>query len=160
MLCPCLRKSRRERRARAEGFILRGSFVSQGTRKESRDRVHHHHGRQFTAAQYKVSNRYFFRRQMLRYALVNTLVSPAKKNDSLQLRVAPRRFLPEQIPRRGHQGNCRLWISSARFRRVADAMPKQRFHRFKQRLRLQHHAFATAEWPVIHGAMTILCKQP
>src|SRR6266849_2068850 len=134
-------------RTRAERFILRGRLVSSRTRNETRHCVDYDHGRKLPAAQHEITNGYFLRRQMLRHAFVNAFVSPANKNDSLQLRVTPRGFLPEEFPRRRHQNDRRLRVSSARLRSVADAGSEKRLHGFKQRLRLQHHSFSTAEWP-------------
>ena len=45
----------------------------------------------------------------------------------------------------------RSWLD-----RVAYAISKQRLHGLKKGFRLQHHAFAAAERPVIHGAVAIL----
>jgi len=43
---------------------------------------------------------------------------------------------------------------------VPNTLTEKRLHRFEKRLWLQHHALATAERPVIHGAMTILREYP
>src|SRR5258708_34998149 len=147
-------------RTRAERFILRGRLVSQRTRNETRHRVDHHHRRKLPAAQHEITNGYFLRSQMLRHAFVNAFVSPANKNDSLQLRETPRRFLPEQSSCGRHQHNGRLRISRARLRSIPNAASKQRLHRFKQRLRLHHHALATAERPLIHCPMTVRREHP
>src|SRR6266849_1150096 len=93
---------------------------------------------------------------MLRHALINAFVSPTNKNNSLQLRVTPRGLLPEQLSSSRHQHNRRIRARRARFRGFANAGSEKRFHSFKQRLWLQHHAFATSERPVIHSAMPIL----
>ena len=95
---------------------------------------------------------------MLGHAFVNTFISPANKNDSFQLRVAPRRFLAEQFSRRGQQNDRRLRIRAARLQCLSGARPSKRLHGFKQWRGLQHHAFAAAERPVIHGAVTVLGK--
>ena len=47
---------------------------------------------------------------------------------------------------------------SARRGGIADAVPKERLHSLKKRLRFQHHAFAAAERPVVHGAVAIFGK--
>src|SRR6266849_11105572 len=95
---------------------------------------------------------------MLRHALINAFVSPTNKNNSLQLRVTPRGLLPEQLSSSRHQHNRRLRARRTRFRGFANAGSEKRFHSFKQRLWLQHHALAATERTVIYGAMSILCK--
>jgi hypothetical protein len=42
----------------------------------------------------------------------------------------------------------------------SSATRSQRFNTFKDRFRLQHHAFAAAKWAVIHGLVAIMRKRP
>src|SRR5438270_11329124 len=66
----------------------------------------------------------------------------------------------EGFSRRRHQRNRCMWIRGVRGTRIAQTAAKQRLDRFKQRLRLQHHALSAAERPVVHGAVTVFCKFP
>ncbi len=62
MLRPYLGSSGREGRARAKGFVLRGSLIPQRPRQQACDRIDDHHCRQLPTAQHEISNRYFLRR--------------------------------------------------------------------------------------------------
>src|SRR5579859_2310588 len=89
---------------------------------------------------------------MLRYTLIYSFISPAQKYDALEFRKVPRYFLPEHFParRKQHNGGSR---SRGRTR-----FTRQRFHRLKKRLGLHHHAFAAAEWAVVHYVMPVMCE--
>src|SRR5437660_587583 len=160
MLRPGWRKRCPGRQTLAERFILRGRFVPKRARNETRHGINHQHRGKFAAAQNEVADRDFFRRQMLRHALVDSFISPANKNDALELRIAPRGLLIEYSSSRGHQDDRGFWIARGLLPHVPNALTEKRLHRFEKRLWLQHHALATAERPVIHGAMTILRERP
>src|SRR5579859_1377963 len=145
---------------RAERFILRRSLIPQRPRQKPRHRIHHQHRWQFPAAQYKIPHRNLFRCQMLRHPLVHPFIPPADKNNPLQSRKPPRRFLRKSLPRRGQQNNRRIGFPFGCPRCISHAAPQQRLHRFEQRFRLHHHAFASAEWPVVHRAMAVLGELP
>src|SRR5712692_61770 len=93
---------------------------------------------------------------MLGHALVHSFIAPTDKDEALQLRKTPRRLLVEKFSGRGHQDDGGLWGERSRFRRFPHSMTKQRLDRLEQRLRLQYHALASAERPVVHGAVAIL----
>ncbi len=95
---------------------------------------------------------------MLRHALVHSFVPSADKYDPFKRRIPPRCFLRESLASRREQHDRSIRIELAFRRRVAHWTPQQKFHRFEQRFRLQHHPFAAAERPVIHGAMPVLCE--
>jgi hypothetical protein len=144
----------------AERFILRRSFVPERSRNEARSGIDDQHRRKFPAAKHVISNGNFFRGKIFGDALVDSLIPPAKKNNAVQLRIPSRGFLPKEVSGRRHQNDGRLRSERSWLLGASQAVPKQRFDRLKERLRLKHHPFAPAKRPVIDAAMPILGKHP
>src|SRR5271170_8290097 len=130
-------------------------FIPQRPRNQPRHRIQNHSRRQFTARQNKIPDRNLISSQMLRHALVHTLITSADQNHALQPSKPSRRLLPKHFPRRRKQHNrsFRRRRSSSNINTSAfhATHPHQRFHRLNQRLRLHHHPLATAKRTVIHS---------
>jgi len=96
---------------------------------------------------------------MFRNAFVHAFVSSADKQDAIQLRIAPRRFLREAFARRRQQYDRGFRIERTFRRGIAHGIAKQEFHRLKQRRGLQHHSFTAAKRPIIDRAMLVFREQ-
>src|SRR5579883_1196378 len=83
---------------------------------------------------------------MLGDALIHAFVAAADEQQLLQRGIFARHRLVEFAALRGKQRDALLGVSNW----------PDRFHGFKDRLRLQQHSFAAAERPVIDRAMTVM----
>src|SRR5271165_105831 len=92
---------------------------------------------------------------MRSHPLVHSFVTPANKNNALQLRKAPRSFLVKKFTGRGKQHDGGASLRRGGLCGIANTTPKELFHRLKDRRRLQHHAFAPAKRPVVNRAMSV-----
>jgi hypothetical protein len=95
---------------------------------------------------------------MIGDALVDSLISSAKKNQAVDLRVPSRGFLPKTFPRCGHQNNGRLRSEHSGLLRASQVAAENRFGRLEERLGLEHHPFAAAKRPIIDAAVAILSE--
>jgi len=93
---------------------------------------------------------------MIGDALVDSLISSAKKNKAVDLRIPSRGFLSKKFPRSGHQNNGYLRSEHNRLLGPSQVVAENRFGRLEQRLRLEHHALAAAKRPIIDAAVAIL----
>src|SRR5215469_16653398 len=86
---------------------------------------------------------------MLAHTLIHAFITAADKDDALVRHYLLRHGLGEQLPLR-RQKYDRFARSRALWRDL------QRLKALEDRLRLEHHAFAASEWPVVDGAMTVV----
>src|SRR5208283_1095617 len=89
--------------------------------------------------------------------LVHAFVAPADQHQTLERRQFRRHFLRKALALRRKQDDGLLrapgrMVSCSNFAR----RQLHRLQTFKERLRLQDHAFAAAEWAVIHGAVPVV----
>ncbi len=124
------------------------SLVSQRAGEQPRDRVNDDCRSQFAAAQYVIADRNLLIGEVLGHALVHAFVAPTDQDNAIETGEFLRHILAEQAALRRQQHNCLIGALGA-WRHV------QRFHHFEQRLRFEHHALATAEWPIVHRAMPV-----
>ena len=95
---------------------------------------------------------------MLSHALVDSLISSAKKHDSVEFRIPPRSLLPEECSCGGQENNRGFRVRRGRLLGAPQTMAKQCFRRLKKRLGLQHHSLASAKWAIINAAVAILSE--
>src|SRR5215469_14070117 len=142
---------------RGERFLPRRSFVTHGPWQQTSDRLNHDRSCQLSAAQYVVSNRKLTVGKKIHDAFVDSFVASGEQNDTIE---------------RGELGGDRLAESSPLCRKQDDALVRsspdaflaggesERIQTFKDRCRLQDHAFAAAKWAVVHGAVSIMRELP
>ncbi len=94
---------------------------------------------------------------MLSYALVDPFVAAADQDHPFQCREFLGHALVEAPPLRRQQHHTLLRANRKALSTVLDV---QSFNTFKDRFRLQHHAFAASEGAVIHGAVPVVRKSP
>src|SRR5579871_6734855 len=94
---------------------------------------------------------------MLAHPLIHAFIAAADKHDALARRHLLGNCLREHpsLRRQQHHRLSRVIANPLVARRDL-----QRLDALEDWLRLQHHAFAAAEWPVIHGAMAIAREIP
>src|SRR5258708_23142811 len=112
MLRPSWLRRLRGRWVSGERFILRRRFIPKRPRQKPRDPIHNQRGWQFAAAENEIADGDFFGGQMFGNAFVYALIASAQKNDPIELRVPPRRFLVEKLARRGQEHDSGLRIGS------------------------------------------------
>jgi phage FluMu protein Com len=93
---------------------------------------------------------------MIGDALVDSLISSAKKNKAVDLRIPSSGFLAKKFPRCRHQNNGRLRSEHSRLLRASQVVAENCFGRLEERLRLEHHPLAAAKRPIIDAAVAIL----
>jgi hypothetical protein len=140
----------------AERLIFGRRFITQRAWKEARNGIDDQHRRKFSPTKHIVPDGYFLRSEMIGDAFVDSLISSAKKNKAVDLRVPSRGLLPKEFPRRRHQNNSRLRSEHSRLLRASQVVAENRFGRLEQRLGLEHHALAAAKRPIIDAAVAIL----
>ncbi len=138
------------------------SLVAQRAGNESRDRIHDHRCAQLAAAQDVISDREFAIGQVLSHSFVDAFVAAADQDNPFQRGQFLCHALMETraLSRQQHHTLFR----AVRLRPTRNAMRAgldfQVLNTLKDRFRLQHHAFAAAEWAVIHGPVPVMRKSP
>src|SRR5262245_12790377 len=133
-----------------ERVVLRRIVLAEDAGPEPRDRVGNHQRGQLAPGEDVVADRQLLVDDALAEALVHALVAPAHQDQMRPRRQLPRHRLREPPPRRVEQDHSRI--------RRADRLDAR-----GQRLRLQDHAAAAAEWRVVGHLMAaggVLARVP
>src|SRR5690349_16201711 len=94
---------------------------------------------------------------MLRHAFIYSLVAAADQDHPIKARKAACDLLAEALALRGKKDDTLLRASGDS---IFARRQLQRLQTFKERFRLQDHAFAAAERAVIHGAVPVVRELP
>ena len=131
-------------KSRLKRLAGRGVRFLEHVRKQPRDGVYDHHGRQFSAGKNEIADGNFLVARP-QHALIDALIMAADQGQSGQPGQPPGLARVESPSLRGKANH-----SAARPAHAADGGEK--------RFRLEHHAGAAAKGPVIHAAALVRRK--
>src|SRR6476660_4008685 len=92
---------------------------------------------------------------MLCDTLVHSFITAANQNEAILLREAAGGLLGKRLSSRREKNDRGLFARRILLRGISSGVAEERFDGLKERLRLEDHAFAAAERPIVHGAMAV-----
>src|SRR6185312_9755726 len=147
----------------AETFKFAGSLIAQDAGYESHDRIGHHGCCELAAAQNVIADRKLHVAIKFVNALVNAFIAAAEEDNAVQASQLASQRLGERAPLCGKQDHAGSLVAPIENHIGSKFLLRfwpdsQRCESFGNRFRFEHHAFSTAEWAIINGAVAVVGK--